>query len=272
MAENSTNSVLKDAAAWIAEVDRYMRGKADQQLSTGGVFFNPDVQENGHGGFFPAVTEENREKAIRTLLKDQPDQGRWFIEYLNTGKTNGLNAEQKQFVASYDRFTSSFLDARSMGFPEEAQQLVASGGLSSEDFAQKITKDQTLTDAEYRTLMKEGGFDADVKKMGSLGLPFIYLTGGIVQGAMDNEPTASPIRTAYAPKELAPFYSPEGKLLLDEKNRTLGYVNPNAPFDLKLSAYVEQMNNSCGTDASLEFKPGTTPARVIPENQESYER
>lgn len=280
MAVNSEKTKINDAASWMAEVDKFINGKTPQELSTGGVFFNPDIREDGpsgkHGGFFPAITEQNREAAIRRLLKDQPDNSQWFVDYINKGKNDGLSAEQEQFVASYDRFMSSFLDSRSeLGEPQEVTK---PGVFTSEDFARMATKDQTLTDAEYRKLMKEGDLDEDVEKMGSLGLPFIYLTGGIVQGAIDYETEDGPLsglEGVYLTKELEPFYSSEAKRQLEKKNDhsyNMPFLNAAAHINQKFPEYVTQMGSICGRDTSLEFKPLSTTIRILPENQESYER
>jgi len=247
---------------------------ADNQL--GGypalVMENPNMPQGqrAYGGFFPPVTPENYREAAALL----PEEGQWFLNYLQTGAQPAGNSaavvQQQAFLSAYDSWMAGMLDAR-LGARTDAIRLRAS------DFGNSA-RDQTYTASEHAELLNSARFPTLIGQMGELSMPFILLTGGIVQGAIDIEvlnpltpdgrPSSIPDR--YNLQELRPFYSARALNLLDGYNSDEPVVSWELDENLKrgmnridalLGASITNMELVCGTVAPT---PNPTPSQPRP--------
>lgn len=191
------------------------------------------------------ITPDRRDDALKQLLGDE--FGQRMNQYLNGEKT--FFSEQEQaFVDAFDGLMVSFLNARVVEVqPNERAAFdyvgVVRDAVMTQEEMNRIVSDDTLFFSQNErgeaVLRPYGALREHMGEELHQRLQELY--GGIVNGAADAEDTSI---ARYTRQELAPFYSPRAKSILEAVNdRTLADFMADDLFD----GSIINMNNICGT-------------------------
>jgi|GEM_PF-4892310 len=149
----------------------------------------------GAGGFFVPVGSSEPYKYDRAAYRDKSraafelavgalqGNGKWFLDYLGTGKTEALTPEQRAFVGGWDRLMMGLMDSRVADFNGSRSE----GQLNFLHLIE-LSKDRTVNPNAFFQLLKKYGFsDHELRAMGpELAMQWSALAGGVIQGAVSS--------------------------------------------------------------------------------------
>jgi hypothetical protein len=174
----------------LVDRQRVARGEAVAVIAVGGQAYEP-LRE---GGFFPPVTSENQEAAIRAIFADTPDQGQWLLDYIAARPELAREFITDEQIGPHLRgiYEELGLSAQQRAFLDatlllDAASFTADGRAFNGYDISIYRADGTVTQGEMYDMMANWLPARYMEQMGDLLVPFVQYNGGLMQGRADAE-------------------------------------------------------------------------------------